>query len=118
METKQELLTLNGKEYLLDIEQAKQLGLLKEKDSRVKSWEEFAQKFPENVEVRQVSIPLLRRYYSFHMKDAGNDTVNVKYYTYANSKPSRNYQPIFHTESEYFRLYREEFDYLWEYALK
>ena len=87
-------------------------------DECVKSWEEFAQKFPENVEVRQVSIPLFRRYYSFHMKDAGNDTVNVKYYTYANSKPSRNYQPIFHTDSEYFRLYREEFDYLWDYALK
>ena len=49
METKQELLTLNGKEYLLDIEQAKQLGLLKEKDSRVRSWEEFKEKY-ENIE--------------------------------------------------------------------
>ena len=45
METKQELLTLNGKEYLLDIEQAKQLGLLKEKDDRVRSWEEFQDKY-------------------------------------------------------------------------
>ena len=45
METKQELLTLNGKEYLLDIEQAEQLGLLKEKDSRVKNWEEFKEKY-------------------------------------------------------------------------
>ena len=45
METKQELLTLNGKEYLLDIEQAKQLGLLKEKDSRVRNWEEFKEKY-------------------------------------------------------------------------
>lgn len=49
METKQELLTLNGKEYLLDIEQAKKLNLLKEKDSRVKSWEEFKEKY-ENIE--------------------------------------------------------------------
>lgn len=45
METKQELLTLNGKEYLLDIEQAEKLGLLKEKDSRVKSWKDFAKKY-------------------------------------------------------------------------
>lgn len=44
METKQELLMLNGKEYLLDIEQAEKLGLLKEKDNRVKSWEEFEKK--------------------------------------------------------------------------
>lgn len=49
METKQELLTLNGKEYLLDIEQAEKLGLLKEKDSRVRSWEEFKEKY-ENIE--------------------------------------------------------------------
>ena len=45
METGQELLMLNGKEYLLDIEQAKQLGLLKEKDNRVRSWEEFKEKY-------------------------------------------------------------------------
>ena len=36
---------LNGKEYLLDIEKAKELGLLKEKDSRVKSWDEFKEKY-------------------------------------------------------------------------
>ena len=36
---------LDGKEYLLDIEQAKKLGLLKEKDNRVKSWEEFREKY-------------------------------------------------------------------------
>ena len=45
METKQELLMLNGKEYLLDIEQAKKLGVLKEKDDRVKSWKEFPRKY-------------------------------------------------------------------------
>ena len=36
---------LNGKEYLLNIEQAEKLGLLKEKDSRIKSWEEFKEKY-------------------------------------------------------------------------
>lgn len=45
METKQELLTLNGKKYLLDIEQAQQLGLLKEKDDRVRSWDEYIKKY-------------------------------------------------------------------------
>lgn len=45
METKQELLTLNGKKYLLDIEQATKLGLLKEKDSRVRNWDEFKEKY-------------------------------------------------------------------------
>ena len=41
MEPKLELITINGKEYQLDIEQAKKLNLLEEKDNRVRSWEEF-----------------------------------------------------------------------------
>lgn len=38
-------ITLEGKEYQLDIEQAEKLGLLKEKDNRVRSWEEFKKKY-------------------------------------------------------------------------
>lgn len=38
-------ITLEGKEYQLDIEQAKKLNLLKEKDNRVKSWKEFKEKY-------------------------------------------------------------------------
>lgn len=37
-------ITLEGKEYQLDIEQAKKLNLLKEEDNRVKSWKEFVNK--------------------------------------------------------------------------
>ena len=40
---------LEGKEYQIDIEQAKELGLLKEKDNRVKSWEEFKLKYSNEV---------------------------------------------------------------------
>lgn len=40
-----ETIILNGKEYQLDIEQAKKLNLLKERDSRVKSWEEYIKKY-------------------------------------------------------------------------
>lgn len=36
---------LDGKEYQIDIEQAKKLNLLKEKDNRVRSWEEFIKKY-------------------------------------------------------------------------
>lgn len=38
-------ITLEDKEYQLDIEQAKKLNLLKEKDNRVKSWKEFSKKY-------------------------------------------------------------------------
>lgn len=39
-------ITLEGKEYQFNIEQAKQLGLLKEKYGRVRSWDEFKKKYP------------------------------------------------------------------------
>ena len=42
-------ITLEGKEYQLDIKQAKELGILKEKDNRVRSWEEFKEKYGEAV---------------------------------------------------------------------
>ena len=48
-------ITLEGKEYLLDIEQAEKLGLLKEKDSRVKSWDEFTKKYDKAYIVNETS---------------------------------------------------------------
>ena len=41
-------ITLEGKEYQLDIEQAKKLNLLKEKDNKVRSWKEFINKHLES----------------------------------------------------------------------
>lgn len=36
-----ETIEINSKEYQLDVEKAKELGLLKEKDTRPRSWEEY-----------------------------------------------------------------------------
>ena len=36
-----ETININGKEYQLDIDKAKEQGLLKEKDSKLRSWEEY-----------------------------------------------------------------------------
>ena len=38
-------ITLNDKNYIIDVEKAKELGVLKEKDSRCKSWDEFREKY-------------------------------------------------------------------------
>lgn len=38
-------ITLNGKDYNIDVEKAKELGVLKEKDSKCKSWDEFREKY-------------------------------------------------------------------------
>lgn len=83
----------------------------------VQHWQELSNEYPDTVEIRIVDIPVLRRYYSFHMKEVCKDTVNVKYYTYGNARPDKNYQPIFHQDSAYFKLYRMEFEYLWNQAV-
>lgn len=36
-----EIIEINGKEYQLDIDKAKEQGLLKEKDTKPRSWEEY-----------------------------------------------------------------------------
>ena len=44
-ENRMTTVVLEGKKYQLDIEQAKKLNLLKEKDNRVRSWDEFKGKY-------------------------------------------------------------------------
>ena len=39
------IVNLEGKEYQIDIQKAKELGLFKEKDTRYKSWEEYCKKY-------------------------------------------------------------------------
>lgn len=49
-------ITLEGKEYQLDIKQAKKLNLLKEKDNRVRSWDEFNKKYKSNIAYGSVDL--------------------------------------------------------------
>lgn len=99
MGTKQELLTLNGKEYLLDIEQAEKLGLLKEKYGRVKSWEEFKKKYPNqflHVPSGQLTIREDRAIDAFSkLLKLRRDWI-------------RGWEPIWNKSSEKFIFYRSE----------
>lgn len=83
----------------------------------IQNWIDLQNEHSDLIEIRIVDIPLLRRYYSFHMKDSHMDTVNVKHYTYANPRPERNFQSIIYSDSTYFMMYRKEYEYLWERAV-
>ena len=80
----------------------------------IRNWKKFEEQYAGQVEVRVIDIPILHRYYSFYMKDFQLDTVNIKYYAYANVKPGNNYQSVFAQGSSFLELYREEFAYLWD----
>ena len=83
----------------------------------IQNWIDLMNEHSDLIEIRIVDIPLLRRYYSFHMKDSHMDTVNVRHYTYANSRQERNFQSIINSDSPYFMMYRNEFEYLWDRAV-
>lgn len=83
----------------------------------ISDWKEVEEKYSEYLEVRVSDLPLLRRYYHIHYQEEKYDTVNVMHYTYANPKIEKDFQSIFGMESDYFRLYQSEFEYLWENAV-
>ena len=78
-------------------------------------WKNFAEMY-ENVEVRVSDIPLLRIYYSFSMEDPERDAVRVKYYTYGNAKIESNFSQNFESTDAYYKLYKTEFEFLWNSA--
>lgn len=82
----------------------------------VAAWKKLSEDYPGQIEVRLSNIPLLRRYYSIHMKDPKLDTICVKHYTYGNGKVSDNLQDLMTPHSRYFDLFHKEFEFLWEQA--
>ena len=83
----------------------------------ISDWKKAEEKYSEYLEVRVSDLPLLRRYYHIHYQEEKYDTVNVMHYTYANPKIEKDFQSIFGMESDYFRLYQSEFEYLWKNAV-
>lgn len=61
-------------------------------ESCIQNWHDLKNNYSDRIEIRLVNIPILRRYYSLHMKDPCMDTVNVSYYTYANFRTNENFQ--------------------------
>lgn len=82
-------------------------------EESVELWKNF-QSLYDSVEVRVCELPMLRIYYSFHMKNEANDATRVKYYTYGNGRINSNFSQNFTAGDPYFSLYRSEFEYLWE----
>ena len=83
-------------------------------------WNELAVLYPETVEVRIPKVPLLHRIYIVRGNTDG--AVNVKYYTYGNYIPDKDFRLTFEYGSKEYELYCGEFEYLWnnseEYKLK
>lgn len=83
-------------------------------DNCVEEWAELAENYPEIVHVRVADVPLLHRLYI--LRGDAEGLVNVKYYTYGNYIPNRDARSVFDHFQEGYRLYTEEFEYIWNHA--
>ena len=83
-------------------------------DSCVEEWLELAQKYPDVVQVRVADVPLLHRLYIIRGEEKGY--VNVKYYTYGNYTPDKDFRMVFDDFETEYKLYTKEFEYIWENA--
>ena len=81
-------------------------------DDAIGDWEDFASEHP-NVQVRVCDIPLLRACYGFYTEPGSQDLIWLKHYIYGNFKIGKDDVQIFSDSSEHFKLYREEFEFLW-----
>ena len=81
----------------------------------IEGWKAYAAMY-ENVEVRVSDIPLFRVYYAFNMQNEDGYAVRVKYYTYGNAKIEKNYAQNFEPKDSCYRLYKSEFQFLWDRA--
>ncbi len=83
-------------------------------DDCVEEWIELMKLYPNAVNVRVADVPLLHRLYIFRGENEG--FINVKYYTYGNYMPEKDLRMTFDNSRTEYKLYTEEFDYIWNKA--
>ena len=83
-------------------------------DSSVADWIDLAKTYPDVIHVRIADVPLLHRLYIIRSEKRG--FVNIKYYTYGNYTPDKDFRMVFDQSGKEYSLYTEEFDYIWNKA--
>lgn len=81
-------------------------------DESLNEWIDLAKAYPDFVEVKIPNVPLLHRLYIISNEKSG--CANVKYYTYGNYTPDKDFRLSFGFGTKEYNLYVDEFEYLWE----
>ena len=79
-------------------------------DNCVEEWRELARIYPDIIQVRIANVPLLHRLYI--LREETDGVVNVKYYTYGNCTPDKDFRRSFDHSGMEYELYTQEFDYI------
>ena len=84
-------------------------------EDAIDSWLTLRNEYP-NLEFRISDIPLLRIYYSFSMKNSAESATRIKFYTHGNPRIDKNFLQDFTGEDDFYKLYKSEFEFLWDNA--
>lgn len=82
-------------------------------DDSISKWKTLEKDNPEIVSVRVSEIPILHRMYIVRYSDT-EGSADIKYYTYGNYLPAKDFRVRFDSDNEKYQLYAAEFDYLWK----
>lgn len=102
--------------YTITRSMAQPLKKYRSYEECLSDWYELAVSYPDIVELRVPKVPLLHRVYLIRGHKSG--AVNVKYYTYGNYTPNKDFRLTFEAGSPEYELYSGEFEYLWNNAEK
>lgn len=79
----------------------------------VKEWVELGKSYHQNIAVHITDVPMLHRLYIIRGEDNSSGVLKVSFYTYGNYMPKRDFKSVFVSEDPQYRLYADEFEYLW-----
>lgn len=82
-------------------------------DKAFTDWKRWEEDYPDTIEVRVSSIPILHRVYLFRKK-TGNGVVNVTCYTYGKYTSKKDVRLCYDENDPEYVAFANEFDYLWE----
>ena len=85
-------------------------------------WKKLADRYPDQVEVRECSIPLIHVHHAVKFLNPANDhpygEMHIKYYAYNNLRPDNAFEHEVSSFSKYYAIYDDEFEFLWAKSQK
>lgn len=83
-------------------------------DKSLRDWMELSQNYADIICVKVAEVPLMHRFYCIKGKEYG--IVKVSSYTYGNYNSDKACQYIFDSKDKEYKIYTDEFEYLWNKA--
>lgn len=86
-------------------------------DQCLMEWVERERLYPDLIEVRVADVPL---FHCIHIIKGENKNgwIRVRYYTYGNYDISRDQRLCFNNSDDAYKLYLDEFEYIWRLSVK